>query len=27
MFTDGRQPNHNTNTYCVYWRKTTTIQS
>jgi hypothetical protein len=30
MFTDGqqqRQPNHNTTTYCVYWRKTTTTQS
>jgi hypothetical protein len=28
MFTDGRQqrqPNHNTTTYCVYWRTTTTI--
>jgi hypothetical protein len=26
VFTDGRQrqPNHNTTTYCVYWRKTTT---
>ena len=26
VFTDGRQrqPNHNTITYCVYWRKTTT---
>jgi hypothetical protein len=22
-----RQPNHNTTTYCVYWRKTTTTQS
>jgi hypothetical protein len=21
------QPNHNTTTYCVYWRKTTTTQS
>jgi hypothetical protein len=30
MFTDARQqrqPNHNTTTYCVYWRKTTTTQS
>jgi hypothetical protein len=30
VFTDGRQrqqPNHNTITYCVYWRKTTTTQS
>jgi hypothetical protein len=30
MFTDGRQqrqPNHNTTTYCVYLRKTTTTQS
>jgi hypothetical protein len=30
VFTDGRQqrqPNHNTTTYCVYWRKTTTTQS
>jgi LmbE family N-acetylglucosaminyl deacetylase len=29
VFTDGRQrrqPNHNTTTYCVYWRKTTTTQ-
>jgi hypothetical protein len=28
VFTDGRQqrqPNHNTTTYCVYWRITTTI--
>jgi hypothetical protein len=28
MFTDGRQqrqPNHNTTTYCAYWRTTTTI--
>jgi hypothetical protein len=26
LFTDGRQrqPNHNTTTYCVYWRTTTT---
>jgi ribosomal protein L11 methylase PrmA len=26
VFTDGRQrqPNHNTTTYCVYWRTTTT---
>jgi hypothetical protein len=30
VFIDGqqqRQPNHNTTTYCVYWRKTTTTQS
>jgi hypothetical protein len=29
VFTDGRQqrqPNHNTTTYCVYWRTTTTTQ-
>jgi hypothetical protein len=29
MFTDRRQqrqPNHNTTTYCVYWRKTATTQ-
>jgi hypothetical protein len=28
VFTEGRQkpqPNHNTTTYCVYWRTTTTI--
>jgi hypothetical protein len=23
VFTDGRQPNHNTTTYCVYWRTPT----
>jgi hypothetical protein len=29
LVTDGRQrqPNDNTTTYCVYWRKTTTTQS
>jgi hypothetical protein len=30
MFTDRRQqrqPNHNTTTYCVYWRTTTTINA
>jgi hypothetical protein len=29
VFTDARQrqPNHNTTTYCVYWRKTTTTTS
>jgi hypothetical protein len=30
VLTDGRQqrqPYHNTTTYCVYWRKTTTTQS
>jgi hypothetical protein len=29
VFTDGRerQPNHNTTTYCVYWRTTKTTQS
>jgi hypothetical protein len=29
VFTGGRQrqPNHNTTTYCVYWRTTTTTQS